>query len=49
MPERDVFILSERALANVVDQIRDDQWDQRRPGWFQTGSQGDATLRDIVN
>lgn len=49
MSEGDVFILSERALANVIDQIRDDQWDQRRPEWFQTGGQGDATLREIVN
>jgi hypothetical protein len=48
MTERDVFILSERALADVIDQIRDDQWDQRRPAWFQTGGQGDATLRQIV-
>jgi uncharacterized protein (TIGR03086 family) len=47
--EQDVFILSERALADVIDQIRDDQWDQMRPGWFQTGGQGDATLRQIVN
>jgi len=49
MSEQEVFILSERALADVVDQIRDDQWDQRKPGWFQTGGQGDATLREIVN
>lgn len=49
MSEQDVFILSERALADVIDQIRDDQWDQRRPEWFQTGGQGDATLRQIVN
>jgi uncharacterized protein (TIGR03086 family) len=47
--EQDVFILSERALANVIDQIRNDQWDQMRPAWFQTGGQGDATLRQIVN
>jgi uncharacterized protein (TIGR03086 family) len=47
--EQDVFILSERALANAIDQIRNDQWDQMRPAWFQTGGQGDATLRQIVN
>jgi len=47
--EQDVFILSERAMANVIDQIGDDQWEQRRPEWFQTGGQGDATLRQIVN
>jgi hypothetical protein len=49
MTEQDVFILSERALADVIDQVQDGQWDQRRPDWFQTGSQGDATLREIVN
>jgi hypothetical protein len=49
MSEPDVFVLSERALADVIDQIRDDQWDQRKPEWFATGGQGDATLREIVN
>lgn len=49
MIEQDVFILSERALADIIDQIRDDQWDEVRPDWFQTGGQGDATLRQIVN
>src|SRR5437660_5459722 len=49
MAERDVFILSERALAGVIDSIQDDQWDLRKPDWFQTGGQGDATLRQIVN
>lgn len=49
MTEQNVLILSERALADVIDQIRGDQWDQKRPEWFQTGGQGDATLRQIVN
>jgi hypothetical protein len=49
MSEQEVFILSERALADVIDQIRDDQWEQRKPEWFQTGGQGDTNLRDIVN
>jgi hypothetical protein len=49
MAERDVFILSERALARVIEQVRPDQWDQRKPDWFHTGGQGDATLREIVN
>jgi uncharacterized protein (TIGR03086 family) len=48
MAERDVFILSEQALAGVIEQIRPDQWDQRKPEWFQSG-QGDASLRQIVN
>jgi uncharacterized protein (TIGR03086 family) len=49
MTEQDVFILSERALADVIDQISENQWEQPRPAWFQTGGQGDATLRQIVN
>jgi uncharacterized protein (TIGR03086 family) len=49
MAERDVFILSEQALADVIDQIRSEQWDLSKPGWFATGGQGDATLRQIVN
>jgi uncharacterized protein (TIGR03086 family) len=49
MSEQTVFILSEQALAETIDQIRDDQWDQRKPEWFQTGGQGDASLREIVN
>jgi uncharacterized protein (TIGR03086 family) len=49
MSEQSVFILSEQALAETIDHIRDDQWEQRKPKWFQTGSQGDASLRAIVN
>lgn len=49
MAERDVFILAEQALADVVDKVRPDQWDQRKPEWFHTGGQGDASLREIVN
>ena len=49
MAERDVFILAERALADVIDQVRPDQWDQPKPEWFHTAGQGDVTLRQIVN
>ena len=49
MAEVDVYILSEQALADVIDQVRPDQWGQRKPEWFHTGGQGDATLREIVN
>ena len=47
--EQDVFILSERALSNVIDQIQEQQWDQTTPEWFQTGRQGKPTLRTIIN
>jgi hypothetical protein len=49
MAERDVFILSEQALADVIDQIRPEQWNLPKPEWFATGGQGNATLRQIVN
>ncbi len=49
MAEREVFILAEKALAGVIDQVGPEQWDQRQPEWFQTGGQGDASLREIVN
>lgn len=48
MTEPEVFILAEQALQNVIDQIRDDQWEkitgpelsERRP---------EATLRELIN
>jgi hypothetical protein len=49
MAARNVFILSERALADVIGQVRHDQWELRKPEWFQTGGQGDASLREIVS
>ncbi len=49
MSEQDVFVLSERALADVIDQIRDTQWNESTPSWFQTGRQGNLSLREIVN
>lgn len=47
--EQEVFVLSERTLSNVIDQIQVQQWNQTTPDWFQTGRQGKLTLRDIVN
>jgi len=49
MSEQHIYILSEQALANTIDRIRDDQWSQPKPEWFQTGGEGEATLRTIVN
>lgn len=48
MNEKDVFFLAEEALKNVVDQIRDDQWDSRVPDDLSPRQPG-ATLRQIVN
>lgn len=49
MAEKDVFILSEQALAGVIGRVRPEQWELRTPDWFRTGGQGDASLREIVN
>ncbi len=49
MTEPEIFVLSERALADVFDQVGLDQWGQTRPEWFQTGHRGVATLRELVN
>jgi hypothetical protein len=49
LSEQDVFILSECALSNVIDQVQDQQWNQTTPDWFQTGREGKPTLRAIIN
>jgi len=46
--EKDVFILVDEALKNVLDQIRDDQWDSRVPDDLSPRQPG-ATLRQMVN
>lgn len=48
MNEKDVFILADEALKNVVDQIRDDQWDSRVPDDMSPRQPG-LTLRQIIN
>lgn len=48
MNEKDVFILADEALKNVVDQIRDDQWDSRVPDDMSPRRPG-MTLRRIIN
>ena len=48
MTEQQVFILAEQALANVIDQVPDGRWEEMRPPWFQTGRQGEVSLREIV-
>lgn len=49
MNEVEVYILSEQALADVVDQIEGPRWQELSPGWFQTGRAGTTSLREIVN
>jgi uncharacterized protein (TIGR03086 family) len=48
MTEQDVFILADMALKAVVDQIRDDQWDQSVPVEMTPRRPG-STLRTVVN
>ena len=48
MNEKDVFILADEALNDVVDQIRDDQWDTRVPDDMSPRQPG-MTLREIIN
>ncbi len=50
MSEQDVFVLADRALNRVVEQIADDQWDMKVPANFaRSGDAGDIpTLRTII-
>lgn len=45
---QDIFVLAEKALTRVVEQIKDDRWDRMKPDWFSTGAQGDVDLRHVV-
>ncbi len=49
MREQDVFVLAERALQNVIDGVRDDQWAMEMPPTFARRDQSTVTLREIVN
>jgi hypothetical protein len=52
MREPDLFILADRALDNVVQQIHDDQWSLPIPEWIATGSRvkrDELDLRAILN
>jgi uncharacterized protein (TIGR03086 family) len=49
MNEIDVFILSDEALVNVVEQIKDDQWDMDMPESFRRRDKAPVTLRTIIN
>lgn len=51
MTPAEAFVLADRALARVVAQIGDDQWDRELPPEFsRMGAPGErATLRQVVN
>lgn len=50
MREQEVFVLAERALMRVVEQIRDDQWAMQMPPEFAVWApESVVTLREVVN
>jgi hypothetical protein len=50
MREPDVFVLADRALNQVVGQIREDQWETALPESFRTRRMDHTpTLREIIN
>jgi len=50
MSEQDVFVLADRALNRVVEQIADDRWDMQMPASFARSGDTDniPTLRTII-
>jgi uncharacterized protein (TIGR03086 family) len=48
MNEPEVFISAEKALTNVVNQIKDDQWAMRMPPEFARRDKKEVTLREII-
>jgi hypothetical protein len=52
MEEPGLFVLADRRLNEVVQQIRDDQWSLRIPEWIRLASTTDRstlTLRSLIN
>ena len=49
MREQDVFVLADRTLQAVIDQITPDQWGMEMPATFLRRDQKVVTLREIVN
>jgi len=50
MDERDVFVMADQALNQVVAQIKPDQWGMTMPANFvRSPSQGAPSLREIIN
>lgn len=50
MNEQQVFVLADRALSDVVGQVKDDQWDMSMPAEFQMMSGHESvSLREVIN
>ena len=48
MNSAELFVLSEEALTEIVDQIRDEQWDLKTPAEM-TLQEGEWTVRKLIN
>jgi uncharacterized protein (TIGR03086 family) len=49
MDEKGVFVLADRALNNVVAQVKDEQWAMELPPTFARRTDHTPTLREIIN
>lgn len=50
MNERELFISADTSLKAVIDQIKPNQWDSKKPDWFiSRPDQATRTLRDFIN
>lgn len=49
MREPDVFVLADRTLQRVIEQVGDEQWAMNMPADFRRKSDSPVTLREIVN
>jgi uncharacterized protein (TIGR03086 family) len=48
MNEKATFVLADQAIRDIVDKIRDEQWDMELPADFPTLSDDTLTLRQII-
>ncbi len=46
MTSQELFILADKTLVNVIEQIKDDQWDKKVPSYITDKA---STLREVVN
>lgn len=49
MNEKEVFVLADRALLRVVEQIDDSQWWVKVPSWLMRDPNERPTLREVIN
>ena len=49
MQENEVFVLADRALQKVVNQIKPEQWDMQMPPSFARRGGATVTLRELIN